>query len=39
MADLIVARILSFLMFEDSKLHILKWRSDDTIQFRHIAAS
>ena len=39
MAVLTVAGISTFLMFEDSRLHILKWRSDDTIQFRHNAAS
>ena len=37
MAVLTVAGISTFLMFEDSRLHILKWSSDDTMQFRHNA--
>ena len=39
MADLLVAVISTFFMLEEFNLHILKWRSDDTIVFKHNTAS
>jgi len=38
-ADLSVAGMSLFFMSEVSKPHILKWRADDAIAFRHITAS
>jgi len=39
MADLLVAVICTFFMLEEFNLHILKWRFDDTIVFKHNTAS
>ena len=37
--DLAVDWISTFVMIEDSKLHILKWSLDDTRVFKHNTAS